>query len=137
MRAEGVVEAVDMEATRWRDRLPRCDDAPPPAGEVQIVGRIDLSRGTWQSTQLDCGPSQCCNEMSPEGLGVITPKAGADFAIQFIAVEALVGPNPWSWGGRLDCEWGPWERVLRRTTVRASGTLDGHGLRVHALCRMP
>jgi hypothetical protein len=137
LRNAGIVYAAARDADRWRSRLGTCDDAPVAAGEVQIVGRIDLSKDSWQSTLLGCWMSGCCNEMSPLGFGVITRSTGGDIVIRSVAVEVCVGPNPWSWSGRLDCQWEPWERVLRSTSVRATGTMDGDALRVRALCRMP
>jgi hypothetical protein len=134
---EGIIASAERGARGWQDRLPRCDDVPAPDGAVQVVGHINFSRGTWQSTLLGCEESRCCNFKSPDDFGVIERSTGGYVPIRALAPTVLMGPNPWFSGGRLDCEWEWWQRIVRRTTVRATGTMDGGAVRITALCKVP
>lgn len=125
---QGVIDAADRASRQWSACLPTCDEAPAGEGEVQLVGHLSDGGSTWQSTALACDAGRrCCNTSNPTSVGIESLDG------HFTIIEKAVPPLPFL---HLDCEWGPWQTAIKRTTVRVIATRGEHGLRVTAMCKV-
>ncbi|MDI1452137.1 hypothetical protein [Polyangium sp. 6x1] len=128
---EGYIAAAAEAARGWAAGMPDCTDAPAQKNEVQVVGHISDGGSDWTTDAIGCTPGYaCCAHTSPMFYSIVGPD------LKHTLIEKMIPPAPFA-AHRKDCQWGPWERAMERTTVRATGTRGKFGLIVTAMCRLP